>query len=229
MNTVFPEISIEDHGTLSIDEFRKMDYLSVEKYKIPIELLMENAGLNLARLVACNADKTSKILIGVGIGNNGGGGLAAARRLAGWGYSVFLNVFDPGLKPLPAAQLERALAVGVVLGDQETPDIFIDAYLGFSQRLPLTPPLQTVIRSLNDLTCLKISLDIPTGFDKNTAHLKFIPDIVLTLAAMKTELLAIRDKTELFIADLGLPNSVYSQFGLIPIEEFKRNGIVKCK
>jgi NAD(P)H-hydrate epimerase len=68
-----------------------MDYYTLEKYDLSIELMIEYAGLQLARLIALKATKTSKITIGVGNGNNGGGGLVAARRLAAWGYDVYLD------------------------------------------------------------------------------------------------------------------------------------------
>ena len=63
--------------SLSLESFKEMDYLAVEKYALPIELMMENAGLQLARLITFSATKNSKILIGIGNGNNGGGGLVA--------------------------------------------------------------------------------------------------------------------------------------------------------
>lgn len=81
-----PEILIDECGLLSIADFRKMDTLAIGKYALPIELMMENAGLQLARLTSLLLpDTDKKILIGVGSGNNGGGGLVAARRLAGGG------------------------------------------------------------------------------------------------------------------------------------------------
>ncbi|NQU67937.1 MAG: NAD(P)H-hydrate epimerase [Candidatus Marinimicrobia bacterium] len=227
MNLVIPQIDIKDYGTLSIDQFKELDYQSVEKYKIPVELLMENAGLSLARLTATYVNQTSTILIGVGPGHNGGGGLVAARRLAGWGYSVHLHLYKTEVKPLTAIQLDRATAVGAIILDGETPDVFIDAYLGFSQRLPLPTSLQNIIHEKNKLNCPKISLDIPTGFNPQSGELLFTPDTILTLAAMKTELLKIFKKTELYIADLGLPHQVYTDFGLNPFEDFHMCGLVK--
>src|SRR3972149_2327383 len=109
-----PETEISKNH-LTIEKFRDMDYLSVEKYKIPIELMMENTGLQLSRLVVHLLTKPGNILIGVGTGNNGGGGLVAARRLAGWGYNVFLNIPNEVLHDLPKLQLERALAFGVII------------------------------------------------------------------------------------------------------------------
>jgi NAD(P)H-hydrate repair Nnr-like enzyme with NAD(P)H-hydrate epimerase domain len=58
---------------LSIDQFKEMDRLAIEQYFLPIEIMMENAGLQLARLIASIVPGNRKILIGVGMGNNGGG------------------------------------------------------------------------------------------------------------------------------------------------------------
>ena len=107
-----PEINITDKNHIRLDRFREMDYLAVDKYDLPIELMMENAGLNLARLAATLLPDSGKIMIGIGTGNNGGGGLVAARKLSGWGFRVSLNIPDLKLKELPALQLERALAFG---------------------------------------------------------------------------------------------------------------------
>ena len=206
-----------------------MDYLSIDKDNIPIELMMENAGLNLARLASSFLSHSDKILIGIGTGNNGGGGLVAARRLSAWGFEVFLHLPEKELKSLPQLQLKRALAVGVKIEVMENPAVFIDAYLGFSQRLPLSPRLLEAIEKMNQLDCKKISLDIPTGFNKISGELIFKPDSILTLAAMKTELLPLLNQSQIFIADLGLPSAIYRDFGIKQPAEFKWSGVVQCK
>jgi hypothetical protein len=65
-----PEIHIRNFNHLPIDKFREMDYLSVQEYKIPVELMMGNAGLQLARLVALIKPFPCDVLIGIGTGNN---------------------------------------------------------------------------------------------------------------------------------------------------------------
>lgn len=85
------QLHFKSSETLSLETFKELDYLVVEQYHMPIELMMENAGLQLARLIALSATKKSIIVIGIGNGNNGGGGLVAVRRLAAWGFNVFFG------------------------------------------------------------------------------------------------------------------------------------------
>ena len=224
----YPEANISDKNHISIERFREMDRLSVEKYQISIELMMENAGLQLARLVTKTTPSPCNILIGIGTGNNGGGGLVAARRLAGWGYRVYLHIPVNRLQPLPKLQLQRALAFGALDETNDRPDVFVDAYLGFSQRLPLSDDYQNAVEASNRFNCPKVSLDLPTGFDKKTGNSIFKPEMILTLAAMKTELLPLVQNVDLYLADLGLPQDVYAQFGIEQPEEFKVYGLLKC-
>jgi len=189
--------------------------------------MMENAGLQLARLVAIQSTYQTKILIGIGPGNNGGGGLVAARRLAGWGCKVYLKVPNENLSVLSQNQMKRALKFAVEMNSTAQPDIFVDAYLGFSQRLPLSDTLKQAMEEASNYRCSKMSLDLPTGFNKDRGDASFKPDTILTLAAMKTELIPLLDNTNILIADLGLPVEVYKKFDLEQLTEFKDSGIVR--
>ena len=222
-----PEVYFTSTNHIKLDRFREMDYMAVDKYHLPIELMMENAGMNLAHLASTFLPDSGKILIGIGTGNNGGGGLVAARRLSGWGFSVSLNIPDHKLKELPAIQLERALTFGSKIENTNNPDLFIDAYLGFSQYLPLSIEYQNAVDNANRLSCTKISLDLPTGFNAQDYTSLFRPDIILTLAAMKTELLPLTKDIDMFLADIGLPEEVYNKFGLEQPGEFKRSSLLR--
>ncbi|MCW5517679.1 NAD(P)H-hydrate epimerase [Muriicola sp. Z0-33] len=200
---------------LAIAAFKEMDYTAVRDYHLPIELMMENAGLMLAKLVAENAGLNGRILIGAGNGNNGGGGLVAARRLAAWGYKVYLDLPVPITKELPKRQLDRALLFGAQKQKGDTqPDVWIDAYLGFSQRSPLAEEFVSVINSANTSKALRISLDLPTGIAATTNTQMFMADIVLTLAAPKLILNTLSESTRIYIADIGIPEPLYKQFGI---------------
>jgi len=151
----YPQINFPGEKALALEQFREMDYYAVNLYNLPIELMMENTGLQLANLTASMADKTKPIQIGVGNGNNGGGSLVAVRRLAAWGYKVHLSLFTEIIRELPKRQLERALLFGVNPENITHPDVWIDAWLGFSQRLPLNPRLIQLIETANNSNAQK--------------------------------------------------------------------------
>ncbi|MCL5246212.1 NAD(P)H-hydrate epimerase [Cellulophaga sp. 20_2_10] len=211
--------------SLSLEAFKEMDYWAVEKYNLSIQLMMENAGLQLARLIVKKATETSVITIGVGNGNNGGGGLVAARRLAAWGFNVNLDLVVPITKDLPKAQLERALLFGAKEGAPETTDIWVDAYLGFSQRLPLSDAFVKSIALANASLAFKISLDIPVGISKDGTLLGFKADQVMTLAAPIMILEKLPSTLEVYVADLGIPKAVYEHFN-IKIPNFSENQLI---
>lgn len=212
-------------SSLSLEAFKEMDYWAVEKLNLSIELMMENAGLQLARLVTKKALKNSVITIGVGNGNNGGGGLVAARRLTAWGFNVNLDLAVPITKDLPKAQLERALLFGVKKGIPKKTDIWVDAYLGFSQRLPLSASFIEKINEANASSAFKISLDIPVGISKDGELAGFKANQVMTLAAPKIILEKLPNGVEVFVADLGIPKAVYEHFN-IKMPNFTENQLI---
>jgi NAD(P)H-hydrate epimerase len=213
---------------LSLEKFREMDYLAVEEYNLPIELMMENAGLQLARLVARTKPSGSTIIIGAGNGNNGGGGLVAARRLAAWGFQVHLDLPTQISRDLPTTQLERALAFGALQTLPKSPDVWVDAYLGFSQKLPLRDNFLQAVHRANASSAVRISLDIPTGIGGSVQGDIFQANQVLTLAAYKEVLIGLPESTEVFIGDLGIPQAVYDRFG-VAMPNFSSGQIIKIQ
>ena len=225
---IIPEFNYPEEKAFDLDDFRDMDYYAVKNYDLPIELMMENAGLQLANLTASLIEKHQVVKIGIGNGNNGGGGLVAARRLAAWGYSIYLDTFTDITKELPTKQLERALKFGVKTDIITKPDLWIDAYLGFSQRLPLSQSLLAKIEEANSCNSIKISLDIPTGFLGDLKSPHFHANKILSLAAPKKILYRLSLENEVFIADLGIPVEVYKQFGRT-IPPFHIGNLLKLK
>jgi len=222
----YPKIEYPKEKALSLQDFRDMDYYAVEHYNLPIELMMENAGLQLARLTAMHAKEDSKITIGVGNGNNGGGGLVAARRLSAWGYNVSLDLASEITKELPKKQLQRASNFGAIVEENHNPDIWVDAYLGFSQRLPLSKIFEDKIAKANASKAYRISLDIPIGISEDKKQPMFKAHQVLSLAAPKKILETLYGNTEVFIADIGIPKAVYQEFD-IEMPLFKEKQLLK--
>lgn len=205
----FPKIESSRIRSLSLKAFKEMDYYAVDNYHLPVELMMESAGLQLARLAATVVERGASVFVGVGPGNNGGGGLVAARRLEAWGYKVHMQMPVPATKQLIKDQLVRTISYGVEKVIETEYDLVLDCLFGFSQRLPLPEEISELIRVMNSMKAKKISLDIPTGISEEKEGLRFRADKVLTIAAPKTVLLNHIDEYELYIADVGIPAEVY--------------------
>ena len=119
-----------------------------------------------------------------------------------------------------------ALAAGAEITPLSKSDIFVDAYFGFSQKLPLPDAFLASIEKANSDSAIRISLDLPTGFNKNTGETLFNPDLILTMAAPKTELIKFGHGPDLYVADIGIPGDLYKHFG-IRQPDFGQSGIVK--
>ena len=211
------------HEVLELEAFKKMDNAAVTA-GLPIGIMMEQAGFQLARLVAGLLAKNGKVIAGIGPGNNGGGGLVAARRLKAWGVDVGLHLAKQKGNEHFTTQLKRCRNFSIPLNPDWSADIFIDAYLGFSQRLPLDNDFSIIIKNVNAMSAKIISLDLPTGYGDNN---RINPEIIVCLAAAKKPLTEYLNTSKIFIADLGIPFSVYKDFGFQSPIPFSGEGIVK--
>jgi len=203
------------------EQMAEVDRIMVEDFKIPIELMMELAGLNLA-ILALNLSKIkySNYVIIAGTGNNAGGGIVAARRLASWGLNA--QIFLPRGKSVevPKIQCKRAKFLGIEIANglpynflnPKNDTFFIDAYLGYGFS-PREDEISTnVFNFFSNLHSL-ISLDIPSGLDATTGKCfsGINPVATLTLAYVKQGLLITEKQNvgELYIADIGIPINIY--------------------
>ena len=205
------------------EQMAEVDRIMVEDFKISIELMMELAGHNLANLaLKLSKNKYSNYIIIAGTGNNAGGGIVAARRLASWGLSAQI-IFPKGvngLKDIPTDQLIRAKQLGIETVN-DLPDnylelkddsFFIDAYLGYGFTPRQDDISEKVFKFLSNLDTL-LSLDIPSGLDATTgsSFSSIKPIATLTLGFVKKGLLLTEHKNigELYVTDIGIPISIY--------------------
>ncbi len=202
---------------ISTEQMMEVDRIMVQELGVPVELMMEHAGLSLARFTIQKAN-TSSFLVIAGPGNNGGGGIVAARRLAAWGFDVqvFLPMGEKSLRVIPRRQLLRTKAFGADFFDglpQESFDgIVLDAYLGygFTQRDDaVSEDVFSYLRNSENV----ISLDVPSGFDTSTGKNigGLIPSAVLTLAFVKKGLFLLPKEVQenVFVVDIGVPSFIY--------------------
>lgn len=226
---------------LSTSQMVEVDRLMIEEYQIELIQMMENAGRSLAELARRElggqvAGKSIACLCGAG--NNGGGGLAAARHLHNWRAEIVLVLaFDTSrLKEVPAHQFNILTQMGVEaiknpnLADT---DLILDALIGYGLSGNPRQPVAGWIDRANDSGTPIVALDAPSGLDTTTG----VPgnpciqaNATLTLALPKTGLMtsAVEDYIgQLYLADISVPRELYQQMGIEVPNLFAKDTILR--
>jgi NAD(P)H-hydrate epimerase len=201
--------------------------------------MMENAGANLAWLARAmlGGDVAARrVTVLAGRGGNGGGGLVAARRLIGWGADVDVRLAsDPGeLAPVPLEQFrlleQMGASVSVGAGGILSPELFIDAILGYGQRGDPRPAAAELIAAT--LGARVLALDGPTGVElergtvgEPAVHAEATLTLALPKAALRFEV-ARPLVGELYLADISIPAVVYERLDIPYRTPFSRGPIV---
>ena len=164
-----------------------------------------------------------RIAVLSGAGNNGGGGLVAARHLHNWGaeISLVLACEPTRLKDVPAKQWRILRTMGIELEDQPDlgkADLIIDALIGYGLSGDPRQPVAGWIEKANLSGTKILALDAPSGLD-TTSGIQGNPsikaDATLTLALPKSGLLTTRAADyvgELYIADISVPRETVPAF-----------------
>jgi hydroxyethylthiazole kinase-like uncharacterized protein yjeF len=139
---------------------------------LPPHMLMERAGLAVARLALALAPHGKTIWIGCGPGNNGGDGFEAAMHLCQWGKQVVVTwAGDEDHAPADAASsLARAREAGARI-ETSLPaqwDLAIDALLGIGSSRPLEGRLSTWAAAMSEAATPVLAVDVPSGMDSDT-------------------------------------------------------------
>src|SRR5215472_393875 len=204
-------------------EMREVDRIAIEETGPNLFQMMENAGRNLATLVIERLGagwKSARVAVLAGTGGNGGGGLCAARHLANRGVAVDVCLADPdGLGQVPAYQrhvLASTRAREVPRAQLGSPDVILDAILGYSLAGAPRGAFAELIEWANGAKAPILALDLPSGLDATSGE---APGGVIrarwtmTVALPKTGLRAAA-VGELFLADIGIPEGVYRRMHL---------------
>ena len=185
------------------------------------KFMMENAGAAaVRRLIEKIGDPASKkIVIFVGMGNNGGDGLVMARHLAGYDAEVTVVLLGPPEKIKTEESnwnwsiLEKMSSVKLISGDSTNfdfnPDVVIDGILGTGISGEIREPYASAINYINGLNCFKFAVDVPSGLDPDTGNVANIcvkSDMTVTFHKLKRGIPKRKDLTgELFSEKIGIP------------------------
>ena len=188
--------------TVSVAEMERLDALAINAYGIPRLLLMEHAGVALARGTATLGLREGAlrgaprpIVICCGTGYNGGDGMAAARHLQAWGYAPQVALVgrrdqlrsEPSIYAkilcrlgIPLLELEDDHAMRQFDGWIEACGLVVDALLGIGVRGAVRQPYRDLIDRLNRSGRLIVAADLPSGLDGDTG----LPQGVAVKAAL---------------------------------------------
>lgn len=226
---------------LSTEQMVEVDRLMVEKYGIQLIQMMENAGRNLAELsrrMVTGSVRSKRIAVLCGVGNNGGGGMVAARHLHNWGADVYVKVVGSPerIKDVPAQQFRILGAMGITSREMielSSAELIVDAMIGYGLSGDPRGLIADWIAQVNASGSLVLALDTPSGLDTSSG----IPGnpciratATLTLALPKKGLMAPSARVyvgELYLADIGVPPELYTKFGYYISSIFQLDTIVK--
>ena len=168
---------------------RSLEKNAAESGIFSYEEMMKNAGDTAFDILADKYDfKGKRVLVALGNGNNGGDGAVIAEKLSKICETEIYRPFGD-FNSFQAKSFEKS-----IMGLKETEaingkyDFVIDALFGIGLNRPLDLKTQEVIKKLNDLSGIKISIDIPSGIDCD-ADFKptnaFKADFTVTFIALK--------------------------------------------
>jgi len=209
--------------SLTVDQMVEVDRLMIEVYGISLEQMMENAGRNLGEMARQMLGRTVEgctIVVLCGVGNNGGGGMVAARHLHNWGAHVHVILAGEAsrLQNTPKHQWRILGKLGLQRGRESLDgvDLVLDALLGYGGQGDPRPPITQWIEKANVSGVRILALDSPSGLDATTGEAGkpcIRASATLTLALPKTGLRLPRATPyvgELYVADIGVPRVLYA-------------------
>lgn len=225
---------------VSSSEMAAIDELAINRYNISLLQMMEHAGWNLAKITMPYIKPDSSFIVLAGKGNNGGGGLCAARHLRNKGVnvSILLSQKDGNRKSVEhhlVTLQEMDVPIHVWRGDHQigSNDVIIDALLGYNIKGDPRAPIDEMINWANKSGNPILSLDIPSGLNPDTGEpgdpcVK--ASLTLTLALPKTGFQVPVAKNFLgwfHVCDIGIPVELYHELGLDVGYMFNNEKIVR--
>ena len=231
--------------TLTAAQMIEVDRIVVDELGIDMVQMMEAAGRALARVARgrflAGDSRGKSVAVLAGSGGNGGGALVCARNLLNWGAEVHCALVRPvgHYGGVPSHQARILGHMGHRLDDahQDMPpkevDLVIDGLVGYSLAGAPHGRLATLIRWANEAGPPVLSLDVPSGVDPTNGQVHdpaVRASATVTLALPKqglTNRVARGHVGELYLADIGVPPTVYPRLGLAIESPFGLGDIVR--
>jgi hydroxyethylthiazole kinase-like uncharacterized protein yjeF len=168
---------------------------------ISAEMLMDEAGAGIARVVRQFFPRSGHCLVFAGKGNNGGDAVVAATRLKclGWHTDVNLSFPESECSELLRKKISQFRDAGAVErpANSPAPLIVLDGLLGLGSKPPLRDPILSSAREINRLrreqNAFVFAIDQPSGLDGDTGQADrdcVVADFTVAIGAAKRGLVA---------------------------------------
>lgn len=202
---------------LNSKEMKLIDEFTIKEIKIPQAVLMERAACEVAAVMKKRLNKSDRILVVCGSGNNGGDGIAAGRILYLQGYTVAILFIGDKEKVTEgmSVQLEIAANLGIKIENcnkLNEYNIIIDSIFGVGLARPVTGVYEEIIEEINKLNGTVYSVDIPSGISADSGKIMNAAvkaDYTITFGYMKQGLIFYPGADyagEITVADIGFPD-----------------------
>jgi NAD(P)H-hydrate epimerase len=219
--------------TISAADMREMDFRTIEKYKIPGDLLMERAGQGVAEITldVLQARMGNSVLLIAGTGNNGGDVFAAASFLAETDIDITVWICGSKRKIKGDAEyhLKKMIRRGIhsveVAKDSDLnnlerpPAVIVDGLLGTGSKGAPRGFMSNVIDFINEEAhrSFVLSIDIPSGINADTGIAEGAAvraNLTATMCLPKTGLIrpeALPYVGNIEVLDIGIPSELKEQ------------------
>jgi len=206
-------------------QMKNIDRRAIKAFGIPGPVLMENAAAAVMAEMERSFEGFPDLRVGIlcGKGNNGGDGLALARRLIIRGVPVRIALLAPVNAVKGEAKLNLTILQkmdGEILQNAGRKaiadvvawaDILVDALLGVGLSFPLKGTYAFAVELINASGKPVVAVDMPTGINADTGEIMgsaLRADLTVTMSLLKQGLLlqsGAEYAGKITVADIGIP------------------------
>lgn len=212
---------------LNTKQSRKIDEEAVNKYEIPLLILMENAGRAVAdSIIKYRENNDRDIIFVLGVGNNGADGLVAARHLLSKKISfkifylgniekaskLFLkqkNILENmNVEMLSITDISEEVLKNILQGA----NIIVDGIMGTGLNGALRDDVRNITALINDSKVKILAIDVPSGLQIDNGLISedaIKADYTVTMAGIKLGMNLYPGKNncgKILTCDIGTPN-----------------------
>ena len=216
------------------EQMRELDRIAIEDVGIPGAVLMENAGLQVVRIMREHISDFArkKVLIVCGKGNNGGDGFVVARHLFNSGMDVRvaliaekhqltgeakLNFHIADKMDIPIVEMTTNEQIPAFRNLLQQAEVVVDAILGTGLHEAVQGFYKNIIEAINKAHKSVVAVDMPSGLSADTGMVPgscIRADLTVTFAVPKQGLVlfpAANYAGELHVVDIGIPRQLIKE------------------